>query len=628
MEDLFIKPLEATAFEKVAYMRVSEDPTNWTRDIMEQFYGQFPFFANVPVRVEFRQKDEQRGYAVASIHVEQGEGMVVPVIIKDRELFPFDVCIVKGQVMPLNHSTITMYIQSKGAFLRTVARESGDPTVNIFNATGLDLLTPNYANGVINTTGTGGGYFKGASLLDQVLDKVSDAEKKAFFDTFISDERIAEGFKVNGTAAAVIKVATASPKVTTDTKQMIHDKLDRDIHYIYKEGEFEYKGIFGNSLVDDPVELELDVETATKLPAIKVADAKQLADATPTNLDMKTTGVQSVSLNQPHVKPIVPGKGKVQTPVNLMQLKGSDRKVLLMSSGQYMDIPASIQINAPESIEYPVIQEVHPNIKQASIELGDGTWSIPFSVDRVWSQGAKTFIEGFDGLRKVAYCRMTGIKEAYDDKGVTYVPGNAKMVELGEKLAYTMGDYEAHEHAKITRIGIDTYETSGEGFKEAFEAPRQKTAWALIQHGGNLSDLTKLSELAVGKSFSITHELYEPVTIDKVAEEIDTKNKKYADMVHEIAKSFVKEASTLPSLPTVDTVLALNFVNKDTIATFVQSLPALEQTMFDLADMLLKARIGVQVLNEAAIRKVMFGLVEIIEVLKGIQNLKAQVKHE
>ena len=66
----------------------------------------------------------------------------------------------------------------------------------------------------------------------------------------------------------------------------------------------------------------------------------------------------------------------------------------------------------------------------------------------------------------------------------------------------------------------------------------------------------------------------------------------------------------------------INFVNKDTLGSFIQSVPLLENAAFTLADLLVKSRLGVQLVDEAAIRKVMFGLLEVVEVLKGAKGVK------
>jgi hypothetical protein len=43
-----------------------------------------------------------------------------------------------------------------------------------------------------------------------------------------------------------------------------------------------------------------------------------------------------------------------------------------------------------------------------------------------------------------------------------------------------------------------------------------------------------------------------------------------------------------------------------------------------LADMLLKARLGVTLIEEGALRRTMLGLVEIMDVLNGVENLVTQ----
>ena len=141
MNNLFIQPVE---FEKVAYKQVSEDPSDWVGNIMESFYNQFPYFANAEVSVNLSQKDEAKGYALGQIQVSEGPGLTVPVVIRARELYPFDVAIMNGNVIPLTTATLRMMVENRGAFWRVVKPEAGDVTNAVFNTSFSQDIVPNY----------------------------------------------------------------------------------------------------------------------------------------------------------------------------------------------------------------------------------------------------------------------------------------------------------------------------------------------------------------------------------------------------------------------------------------------------------------------------------------------------
>ena len=567
--ELFIKPLE---FEKTAYLRVSENPTEWTRDIMESFYNAFPFFINYPVRVEFKQRDEQKGYAVGVIHVEHANGIVVPIIIQNRELFPFDVCILNGQTLPLTNYTINTYIASKTPFMSTVKRETGDITTMLFNSGGMGYMRE-------MPTET---YKTAESLLDKVLPGTSEEERKEVL-AVIADEHVAEGFKANGNSSVVLKIAacTAEP-VLEKIADRIEKLLDKDIWYIYKEGEFNYHGLFGNHSIADTFECDLNAEevAAFKGKLIKTA----------------------VASPDPAQEP--------EIPVALLSIVGSDHDLAVMADGRHIKMPSGSIKNFPNKAKHcdPVPECV------GAMKLGE-SYTQPFHVDRVVTIDGIKYVNGASALQKYAFAISDDMEPGLDG-GVYWVKSNSFV-----KLA-------AEETAKpnVGKKGYQVKKTSAGYVSDIFGSTpldERQASWSLIQHGAGNDDIANIGEMKEGDIAFIQGEALNPsTTINKIAAEYDMLVQEECDVIRTLCKNFIKEASVIPDNPTVDKVLALNFVNKDTLGSFIQSVPLLENAAFTLADLLVKSRLGVQLVDEAAIRKVMFGLLEVVEVLKGAKGVK------
>ena len=569
--ELFIKPLE---FEKTAYLRVSENPTEWTRDIMESFYNAFPFFINYPVRVEFKQRDEQKGYAVGVIHVEHANGIVVPIIIQNRELFPFDVCILNGQTLPLTNYTINNYIASKVPFMQTVKRETGDITTMLFNSGGMgymrEMPTETYKTAEV-------------SLLDKVLPNTSEEERKAVLSV-IADEQVAEGFKTNGNASVVMKIAacTADEPELEKTADRIEKLLDKDIWYIYKDAEFNYHGLFGNHAIADTIECDL---TADDVAAFK-------------GKLIKTAVANPDPAQEPEV------------PVALLQIVGSDYDLAVMEDGRHVKIPRGILKNVPNMAKHgdPVPEHI------GAMKVGE-FYTQPFHVDSVFTVNGIKYVNGSSALQKYAFA-ISDDMESKIDGGVQWVKSNS-FVKLGK---------EETAKPNVGKKGHQVKKTSAGYISDIFGSnpiDEHQAAWSLVQHGASTDDITNLSEMKEGDIAFIQGEALNPsTTINKIAEAYETAVREECDAIKTLCRNFIKEASIIPDNPTVDKVLALNFVNKDTIGSFIQSVPLLENAAFTLADLLVKARLGVQLIDESAIRKVMFGLLEVIEVLKGAKGLK------
>ena len=587
MEQLFITPLQ---FEKTAYMRVSENPSEWTRDVMEQFYNAFPYFMSFPVRVEFKQRDDQKGYAVGAIHIENGSGLVIPVVIKNRELYPFDTCIYQGTVMPLNDYTINSYLSGKSPFQKTVSRDVGDITSLLFNAGNIG----NTREMPMET------YKTAESLLDIVLPNTSISERKLVLQE-AGEEQVAEGFKQNGTAGVILKIASEThDNVEGSTVQdQISKAIDRDIWYIYKSGEFEYKGVFGNSKINDPREFELsteDVETIGSM--IKTIPMNKVASAAPVEL------VSALPIeNANETLFLVAGDNNDYVRVASEHFNGMDKVASMPPAGNPVEIG-----------------------KTGSFELSPNSYSVPFTVEHIWTKGAEKHIEGATSLEKVAYILRPGIKDAFRDGfNNVWLSPDTKFVKLGKQCGTHTGSMKAPSNKIIKTAG--GYVLSGEQLGQYIGTTQpvdlHKAAWAMVQCGASEDAVTKLASLREGSEQIIWEELTLPVSsIDKIAAQYVRESLDEYAKIKSLSRNFIKEASAITDMPTVDKVLALNFVNKDTIGAFIQSLPQIEAAMFAVADMLVKARVGIEIINEGALRKVMFGLSEIVQVLKGVSTLK------
>jgi len=635
--DLFIQPVQ---LEKTAYSRVSENPAEWTGNVMERFYNQFPYFANSQVSVSFSQKDEQKGYALGHITIKEGPGLTVPVIIKDRELYPFDVAIMGGSIVPLTETTLQLYAQTPNAFMRTVKPDSGDITTALFNQSHSQVITPTYITenykqasakvapeeintevngvkadgssvmpkphvpvapvrpttptseigkkagftssiaktykgmsetnkagtalaGMAVTYGIGSGLSnknstKVASLLDKISHTITQQMKDSFMNNIQKNASLVEGFKRNGTAHLILKIATLSPG-KADYKERLRNELDRDIQYIYKTGSHEWAAKFGSTRVNDTVTMTINDDAAQRME---------------------------------HVK----------------------------TSAKLPSVPADV-----ETVKFDLYDIAEPHITKTASFIVNGKTLPQFEVTRVYNDNGRERVEAFDGLRKLAYSRMKGIDEPFVDAGITYLPSNATFVKLSQHADTQTIEPRVNNHV-VSRVDDITYSLTGDVFnehlKKASKSQDMHTAmWTLLQVGAAKEEVEKVAQLKVGESFAVHTALSLPASFDKVAEAWAAQHDALAARITDIAKDLTKEASLLSESPTVDAVLALNFVNKNNIREFADGIPLLNEVSKRLADMLLKTRIGVQLVDESVIRRTMLGVVDVMEALAGVSNL-------
>lgn len=118
-------------------------------------------------------------------------------------------------------------------------------------------------------------------------------------------------------------------------------------------------------------------------------------------------------------------------------------------------------------------------------------------------------------------------------------------------------------------------------------------------------------KLAGLKSITLLSERYEEAT--KVASEMIAK-------LPDMRCDLLKEAASMQDEGTVDSMLALNFINPENMAVFVSYMPELEESSEKLAEMLLSCYVGMNQLPEGAIERGMKSLEEVISGLKSLQH--------
>lgn len=91
----------------------------------------------------------------------------------------------------------------------------------------------------------------------------------------------------------------------------------------------------------------------------------------------------------------------------------------------------------------------------------------------------------------------------------------------------------------------------------------------------------------------------------------------------DLRRDLIKEAAALEDESTVDKVLALNFVNPENLATFIDYIPELEKTSEKLAEMLLSSYLGMDEVPEGAVERTMKNLEEVVLSLKAVQHAES-----
>lgn len=187
MQPLYLAPAEPMFEKNASEVTLPENANAWPNEIMQELYKQVPYIADFDPEVVMDRVDAERAYGFGHVEVKnktelqhgaseqalQAVGIQqvrIPVIIKNRKLYPFDIIITaESKALPLTETRIRQALFRPQAFDVT-SRTPGDMSM-------VGQLYPPYRQ---NYGGGGGGVGmsagmgKESSALEQYLEKESN----------------------------------------------------------------------------------------------------------------------------------------------------------------------------------------------------------------------------------------------------------------------------------------------------------------------------------------------------------------------------------------------------------------------------------------------------------------------
>lgn len=164
MQPLYIAPAAAVFEKNASEVTLPEDANSWSNEIMQELYKQVPYIADFEPEVVMDRVDAERGYGFGHVEVKNKSELQanaagaaqevigiqtvrIPVVIKDRKLYPFDVIVTAdSKMLPLNEGRMRQALFRPQAFDVT-SRTPGDMSM-------VGQLYPPYRQ---NYGGAGGG---------------------------------------------------------------------------------------------------------------------------------------------------------------------------------------------------------------------------------------------------------------------------------------------------------------------------------------------------------------------------------------------------------------------------------------------------------------------------------------
>lgn len=603
MNNLFFEQ----TYEKTAgTKKVSNRAADWGKEALNQFFSDFPMLSNAPARITFKEKDQDKGYGIGAINIGTYS---LPVIIRDFQMFPFDVAISQDSVVPFTKETVQLLLSSKDAFSSLQKDESPDAFMRFFD-------TP-------FGTGPGTAMEKGGewSVLARIEEKglCSDGMKEKMASLLKDDMTLLSKVgKNNVLRDGLSKIAQMETPEELFSSEGMMKQAEPDIQYIYEDGQGTFTKLSGNTYLGQySVKTGLEEHEIAGEPRILATESEKTASFSPKY--MKTEGVVYKLANEESV--LVNNEGAYRV------LVGKDHSMVKRagySAGVVNDLVKLASVPSAGDTGF-LFDPERGQVKTGIVDMIKVAFE-PKSMSRI--SGAMYY----DG-KMCKFATLRGITDATLDKNTLYVPENWVFAKLGEEIPMSkLGealDERIHNVEVVKCIGQDLYEFRGPVLRkyaerrDIYDCDRHKVAFSLLQCGAGIEDVTKIAELRPGESHVVKTALrlpYEMPEVEAYLSKFASQGTPNEDYLFDTAE-VLKLAVELGAQTGVDAVLGTAFLKKDTLNRFIEMLPAFEDTLSSLAKLLLYVRMGADGLNEYEIKRTMDHMSAVVFQLHGVKNI-------
>jgi hypothetical protein len=697
MQPLYVEPA-AIVFEKnAAEVTLPEDANSWSNEIMQELYKQVPFISDFEPEVVMDRVDAERGYGFGHVEVKnkselqsnaaQGaqdavgvQTVRIPVVIKDRKLYPFDVIVTAdSKMLPLNEGRMRQALFRPQAFDVT-SRTPGDMSM-------VGQLYPPYRQNYGGGGGGGGagmsvGMGKESSALEEFLAEkagsVGVPNSTALKTTGSTINKMVPKWKTGSVLAAILpsiniedhvkfaaafeepglqaryvqarvftgpslaKLAAYEPVDLSKTAAAIKGLVRPDVLQVIKLAS-GYQVKIASVQYWEPSSKEMDRGGVVRMFGEKIALAADaagsvtLADGADVKEDEESPEAGPQIVESFGVYRVKDEKGQELVGYvfpNLIDLDGTSLPIAAFTNGSASAIQESV---AGELVGKDSGLVFGPTTGHGMFvrQLGNGAVDamVPMTIKGGYSEGGshKMHVETYDG-RETFIEVQPNIQHPTEVEGTCIIPEDFKWLPLGgeetvlvdrpEEWGQAKEASRAYASVTLRAGGNNSFSLEGIPLNKLASDERNflsfdDTLFLLAGLGTNLQYASeKIGQALVSHS---------PVQIRigrtiKTAAEQKREASSLAAMklasFPDLRRSLIKEAAFVPDPLAVDTVLSVGFINPENIMTFVSYLPQFDQTQGRLCELLVAARMGMSDIPTSPLEKCIKSLEEVVDGLK------------
>ena len=636
------KPLFSPAtvqIEKVAFAaKLDEDSSGWPSGILKEAYKQLPYLHKYEADIDLDRVDESRGYAVGKMlvyparmkkHAAVSEGKLVsfPVIVRDRELAPFDVYNFDESMYPESEDSVNEVLFRPEAF-------SGPAPTSRFGGTDLQSQTTpprggNRYSGSMNKTSS-------VSLWNAALPTFSKEDIEEFKSDLRDDTAVRNAFLTNeslrGNVEDLVKHAEAQPWAVEPTTIQIYRKgtgyvVKTASHKAYAPAETEISRFEAQDMLSEKSMnglLENGHLTITIDPILVESTSEKVAQ------EANRVGIYTTYSGGREVTGLV-----VPRVVSLSGDSWPDTQVFFGPSSHSIQekVAGVFKKDVTVSGEEPrgpgsfVYQEGPMGYATEPIEILN-RFEVSYDGEKIASYKGKSLHTGrpltitvVPGLQKVAF---VGEQEVAIPENFCFVPLNGKQ----RAVSSSVESANAFTHKKLA--GVSSVELISDGSAYSLRGPNASvfsgeimggmdTEFALSSLGLTKEQIKGTMKIASEKGSVPISRTRTVVSMESFLSQVDA----IKDDVVPLRANLIKEASVIVDKETVDAILSLRFVTPENVGVYVNYIPELEKVSSKLAELLVASPLGMDEVRESAAKNAM---TQMTSVVRGLEELKAQTQ--
>ncbi len=635
------KPLfspAAVQFEKVAFStKLDEDSSSWPSGILKEAYKQLPYLHKYEADIDLDRVDESRGYAVGKMlvyparmkkHAASSEGRLVsfPVIVRDRELAPFDVYNHQDSMQPESEDGVNEVLFRPGAFEGSaptgrfgdvdLQRQTTPPRgTNRYHGSMSKMSSVSLWNAALPTfsaedvedfkadlredTPLRNAFITTDSLREKVSDLVKHAESSSWTvePTTIQIRRQGIGYAVK-TASHKAYAPVESTISRFEAQDMLSDK---HMSELLEQGHI--------TITIDPIHLDGSSEKTAQ-------EANRAGVYTTYSGGKEVTGLV--------VPKMVSLSGDT---LDSQAFFGASSHSIQEKIAGVWKKDLEISGDEPRGPGSFVYQEGSMAYATEPVEILN-RFEVAYGEEKIASYSGKTLYSGkpltitvVPGLKKVAFASE---QDVAIPENFSFVSFNGKQQEVASSVD-TVNAFSLKKTA-----GVNSVELISDGAAYSIRGPNSSVFSGEIMGGVDaefaLSSLG-LSKEQIKGSMKVAAEKGSVAISDTRAvisrESFLSQVEAIRPSVGSVKVDLTKEASVIVDKETVDAILSLRFVTPENVGVYVDYIPELEKVSSKLAELLVASRLGMDEVRESAAKNAM---TQVSSVIRGLEDLREQTQ--